>query len=82
MDIDLNVVREMRAHAETMVRYYGDNGRKRAQNAAMEAAGLAPLHSETALKWDEDNAQRYVRFAETCDAILAHFGEPAQAEAA
>jgi acetyl-CoA carboxylase carboxyltransferase component len=82
MDIDLNTVREMRAHAETLGRYYADTAKKRAQNDALIAAGLAPLHSESALKWDEESAAKHARFVETCDAILAHFGEPATAEAA
>jgi hypothetical protein len=84
MDIDLNVVREMRANAEMMVRYYAGDGvdRKLAQNAALKAAGLAPLYSEATLKADAETAARHTRFVETCDAILAHFGEPAQAEAA
>jgi hypothetical protein len=77
--IDLNTVREMRANAANMVRHHGDAEEKQRQNAALIAAGLRPLHGESALQWDIDQGRKYARFVEACDAILAHFDEQTEA---
>jgi hypothetical protein len=64
-------LRELRAHADQMVAYYASSERKLAQNAAMVAAGLAPLHDQRSLERDRESAAKFRRWAAAADAALA-----------
>lgn len=81
-NIDLAVLRSVRDSSARMVDYYSRSDEKRAQNAALEAAGLKPLHNEDQIQWDLRHAERCKREVEVLDAVLAHFGDMPQAEAA
>jgi len=81
--IDIENLQKLRTHNASMVRYYsdGDPSTKLAQNAALVAAGLPPVHSDSKLQWDRDQAALHQRYVDTLDAVLAHLGAD-QAEAA
>jgi hypothetical protein len=79
--IDIEALRDLRSVQESMVRYYGKSEEMQAQNAALIAGGLPPLHSEASFKWDHEQRARHRRFVQVLDAVLAHFGDD-QAEAA
>ncbi len=80
--IDLEALRECRDGASRMAKYYGDRAAKcQGENAAMAAAGLRPLHSESGVQWDRDQqamAQRHVAALEAAIAALSP-AEPAKA---
>ena len=69
--IDIAALRSALAHSENMVEYYGQAEKKRAENDAMRAAGLKPLHSESMFKWDLENRDRFARQAEALKAVIA-----------
>lgn len=80
--IDMDVLREILAQTESMRAYYERSEEKVAQNAAMAAAGLPPLHGESQLKWDRDAAAKKQREIVCLKAVIAHLGGDLQAEAA
>lgn len=81
MNIDLNVLREIRKHHASMVTFYGDVEQKLRQNEALVAAGLPPIYSPSSVKWDQDQAAKHRGFVETMDVVIAQLGGDA-AEAA
>lgn len=82
--IDITILHEMRANAASMASYYESAGieKKVAQNAALEAAGLEPMHKPSSIAWDREHAAKHRRYIEVLDAVIAHVGGEAQAEAA
>lgn len=81
--INLSTLQLLRDKEASIAAYYRERiGEKPAQNAALIAAGLKPLHSEATLKWDADSLAEHERSIEALDAVLAHFGGTAEAEAA
>lgn len=82
-NIDMTILRDVLAGAETMVAYYSKGEEKIRQNEALKAAGLKPMHSESSLQWDVDQAAKKRREAECLRAVIAFLeGESARAEAA
>jgi hypothetical protein len=80
--IDLDALGEALAAATTMIAYYAkDRADKAAQNAAMEAAGLKPLHGDYTITWAAQHEASYRKQADALRAVLSHFGAD-QAEAA
>lgn len=77
--IDLDVLRATLKREESMVRYYTPSTTKLAQNAALEAAGLPPIHNTRAASWDAQQREVHQRAVEVLQAVIAHFeGESAQ----
>lgn len=82
-DINLDVLREVLAGAESMVAYYSGGDEKARQNAALVAAGLQPIHSESSLEWDLRQAAEKRLQVECLRAVIALIeGLPQVAEAA
>lgn len=76
MPIDIAALIEARDHHEMLVASYGKAEQKRRQNAALEAAGLPPMHSESSLKWDVEQLAHHQRIAEVLRQVIAyHSGE-------
>ena len=74
MTIDISILRKLRDQQASMVRYYAETDKKRAQNAALISAGLAPIHSELSLQWDFEQAAERQRYVEVLDAVIEHLG--------
>lgn len=78
--IDLIVLGAALSRAEGMARYYAKETEGRAaQNAALTAAGLKPLHNERMLKLDERAGAQYSAEAACLRAVIAYFGGDAEA---
>lgn len=71
--LDIEALRETLASEESMVRYYGDSTVKEAQNAALLAAGLKPLHAESELKHNLELCAKKQRSVAALKAVIAHF---------
>ena len=65
----IEAVADALTSARSMVQYY-DAGPKRAQNAALVAAGLAPLHSESLFAWDDEHKAKYERRIAALESLL------------
>jgi 1-aminocyclopropane-1-carboxylate deaminase/D-cysteine desulfhydrase-like pyridoxal-dependent ACC family enzyme len=70
--IDLDTLREMLRFTESLAKSYGAVEAKLAQNAALTAAGLDPLYSESSMKWDRDNLARCRREAECLRQVITY----------
>lgn len=68
--INLGVLRAILKSEESMVAYYSKSEEKLAQNVALVAAGLSPLHSESSIKRDLECAdERRIRVRHLSAAI-------------
>jgi len=72
MTVDVSALIEARDHHEMMVASYGKRDQKLRQNAALEAAGLPPMHSASSLKWDAEQLVRHQRMAEVLRHVIAY----------
>lgn len=82
LNVDPTTLRELRAHHENMVAYYGEADTKALQNTALKAAGLAPIHNERQIEWDRGCEAKHRRFVEAIDAVIAYAHGAPKAEAA
>lgn len=81
--IDLNILRRVLEGAQSMAAYYEKAAaEKAAQNAAMTAAGLAPLHNEITVHWDAEHAAERRQEVATLQAVMAMLESQTVAEAA
>lgn len=70
----LQVLGELRDSARRMAEHYGKSDEKVAQNAALVAAGLAPIHSETLFRYDAERRAEHLRHIKVLDALIAELG--------
>jgi hypothetical protein len=76
----LDALRGAIAHELNMVKHY-DSSPKRAQNAALESAGLAPIHSAALFAYDDEQRAKRQQAAAALKSLLdALEGDDAQAE--
>lgn len=79
--INTDALRELLRSQQNMVEHYSGSIQKRAQNAALEAAGLKPIFPESSLQWDDTNRAKHQLWADQITAIIAHFEGEEQAAA-